>query len=148
MNDLIAFLRARLDEDEQIARQACEYTEAVWRLDEDGETVLWEPPNPRIAKWEREHGLTVLADVWRGQAIYSDGIAKAPHIARHDPARVLAEVEAKRRIVDLMAGLLDSAEGDSEVDHYGGVGAAEDALRLLALPYADRHPDYREEWSP
>jgi hypothetical protein len=45
------------------------------------------------------------------------------------PARVLAECEAKRRIVELI-----SSPGPQ-------------ALRLLALPYAD-HPDYLPEWRP
>ena len=45
------------------------------------------------------------------------------------PHRMLADVEAKRRIVELA-----SSPGPQ-------------ALRLLALPYAD-HPDYRPEWRP
>ncbi len=78
-----------------------------------------------------------------------------PHIARHDPARVLAECEAKRRIVEL-----------HDVDCYVGTGPDGDdeyfcegcrtstidpadiqcpTLRALTLSYAD-HPDYRDEW--
>ena len=48
------------------------------------------------------------------------------HIARWDPARVVAECESKRRI-------LERHEQDEEI------------LRVLALPYAD-HRDYRDEW--
>ena len=59
------------------------------------------------------------------------------HIARWDPARVLAECEAKRRIVEQLAPI---AEETWDVD-LGRV------LKLLALPYAD-HPDYRQEWRP
>jgi hypothetical protein len=68
------------------------------------------------------------------------------HARRHDPARVLAEVEAKRRIVEAF-------EADDNRERYGGCGddcewkALDYALRLLALPYAD-HPDYRPEWKP
>jgi hypothetical protein len=64
------------------------------------------------------------------------------HIARHDPARVLAECEAKRRIV---------ADHDDQHDCPGwGTASAWpyvgcSVLRLLALPFAD-HPDYRPEW--
>lgn len=54
------------------------------------------------------------------------------------PARVLAECEAKRRIINWwMAG--------REGQPYG-----HDTMRLLgalALPYAD-HPDYDEAWRP
>lgn len=47
------------------------------------------------------------------------------------PARVLAESEAKRRIVEWMCAWQADVR--------------DEGLRLLALPYAD-HPDYREEW--
>ena len=57
------------------------------------------------------------------------------------PARVLAECEAKRRIIrDLYAG----AGLDNEWDA-GYTNAIAEVLRRLALPYAD-HPDFREEW--
>jgi hypothetical protein len=56
----------------------------------------------------------------------------------YDPARVLAECEAKRRIVQEYDWAYRQTSGD-------GLWIA---LRLLALPYAD-HPDYREEeWKP
>ena len=58
---------------------------------------------------------------------------------RYSPAamRMLAECEAKRRIVDRYAYLY--THGDS--------GDMRWVLPLLALPYAD-HPDYRPEWRP
>jgi hypothetical protein len=61
------------------------------------------------------------------------------HIARHDPARVLAEVVAKRRILDLFTPPV-SEWGSETLRLYG-------LAQLLALPYADR-PGYREEWRP
>lgn len=62
-------------------------------------------------------------------------------------ARVLAEVEAKRRIVDALDSLSDMGV-DSTSDYAQGATAAwREALRLIAFPYAD-HPDYREEWRP
>lgn len=73
------------------------------------------------------------------------------HIARHDPARVLADVAAKRRIIDLHAHCPEQAWDGSNItgdcreciDEHYPCGT----LRLLALPFAD-HPDYREEWRP
>lgn len=73
-----------------------------------------------------------------------------------DPARVLAECEAKRRIVELHKPWHGSYECPTCAD-----GASEDhgevvvdrlrapcpTLRLLAPPYAD-HPDYQPVWSP
>jgi hypothetical protein len=56
--------------------------------------------------------------------------------------RLLAECEAKRRIVELSWHHL----GDEEYG-WGMEEAKRQILTLLALPYAD-HPDYREEWRP
>lgn len=62
------------------------------------------------------------------------------HYRRHDPVRVLAECEAKRRIVEVHAH--NARWDDTNVGDW-----ARATLELLALPYAD-HPDYREEWRP
>lgn len=51
------------------------------------------------------------------------------------PTRVLAECEAKRRIVDISLAF-DPHENDD-------IGL----LKSIALPYAD-HAEYREEWKP
>lgn len=64
------------------------------------------------------------------------------HHERWDPARVLREVEAKRRIIDMY----DTAAGEGFVGQLYR-NSAEPTLRLLALPYADR-PDYDEAWRP
>lgn len=64
------------------------------------------------------------------------------HADAWSPARVLAECEAKRRIIEW---IIDTGE---VVDAKWGDGdAAGDGLRLLALPYTDR-PGYLEEWRP
>lgn len=94
MDELIAFLRARLAEDEKAAH-------------------AWLPfGNPDAA--DREH------------------------IARHDPARVLADVAAKRAIVRACAHNL-------EFEEYGYT-LAERTLRALAQPYSE-HEDYKPHWS-
>jgi hypothetical protein len=96
-------------------------------------------------------------------------IAEDEHVARHgrgcivadspvgpyvayDFDRVLAECEAKRRIVALHANLLASYRGG---DHLAKCATCSDdvadwpcpTLRHLALPYAD-HSDYQPEWTP
>ena len=62
------------------------------------------------------------------------------------PARVLAECEAKRAIIDRLrhveAGVL--LVGGDMTNYRSALLCAS---RALALPYAD-HPDYREEWRP
>jgi len=70
-----------------------------------------------------------------------------------DPDRVLAECEAKRRIVERAADdgalydhVFDEVKPlDAEDFTSGAVWALDFALRDLASVYAD-HPDYREEW--
>jgi hypothetical protein len=74
----------------------------------------------------------------------SDGEPDWQHIARWDPARVLAECESKRRIV---AELTDMAEQDEMGYHDRAPLFALGVLRLLALPHAS-HPVYRAEWTP
>lgn len=66
----------------------------------------------------------------------------ALHIVTHTPARVLAEVAAKRRIMDEHEGVHSCGFSD-----YDGGDDPCPTLRLLALPYAG-HPDCREEWRP
>jgi len=109
---IVEFLRARLDEDEAIARNALGLLgmETPWH---DIETL-------------RQRGLTR---------------ADARHVARHSSRRVLREVEAKRRIVDLGWHHL----GDEDYG-WGMEEAKRQILAIMALPYAD-HPDYDPEWS-
>jgi hypothetical protein len=138
MVDLLAFLKARLDEDEQAARAAAEETgNPVWEY--SGSDVIAEQTG-------YPGGITYVAVApW-------DGDVPAPvgnHIARHDPARVLREVEAKRRILTRYEFV--SSHGPA-VDHTramdmttGAQSALRDALRMLALPYTG-HEDYREAW--
>jgi len=113
---LTEFLLARISEDEAAALAA----------GSSGDDQHWwvDGPAKVSGKW------------W----IYSTGEKfahehTARHIARHDPARVLAECEAKRRIVELFPS-------PAPVDSWDEAG--ERVLEMLALPYAD-HPDYREE---
>ena len=63
-----------------------------------------------------------------------------------NPARVLAECEAKRRIVEASRSYHESDQ-DPDPDDPDGGWALSIALRALALPYAD-HTDWREEWRP
>ena len=91
---------------------------------------------------------------WAGGVTAPDGAAE--HVAHHDPARVLAECAAKRRLVlacrdvrpDLrLLGARPSGLADfppPPTDHHQ---LAALTLALLALPYADHH-DYRPEWRP
>lgn len=70
------------------------------------------------------------------------------NLVAYHPARVLAECEAKRRIVG------DESDGAAlYAVHERGLWPdeltrwADQVLATLALPYAD-HPDYQQEWRP
>lgn len=116
MDELIGWLREQLDDDERVARAAT--SNPRWSLDEHGDGIVW------------AEGLNVVAD-----RLYPDD---AKHIARWDPARVLAEVDAKRQRIDWIEGELADDSTDETVQWLA---------RLEALPYAGR-PGYREEWRP
>jgi len=125
MSDLTEFLSARIAEDEAVARAA---HEGPWEREDD---------QVRMALIPATSQTRVRANEWLCDSI-SD--ADAEHIARYDPPRVLAECEAKRRIVEAAADYSPELEhGDNGEWAFGIV------LRLLALPYVE-HPDFREEW--
>lgn len=83
--------------------------------------------------------MTTLTDFLLARIAEDEADVADPAAALHyAPDRVLAECEAKRRIVERHSGC-------DEVS-YGDTSTCPDA-RDLALPYAD-HPDYRPEWKP
>jgi len=138
MDDLVQFLRARLDEDEQ----AIEAPETWTEFDETQGTRRVDVDH----SFER---VTACTRAWRGV-----------HIARHDPARVLREVEAKRQVLKLHERVTLRAGGGAQYfDTTTVCRSCEPSyqfpelswpcatLRLFALPYAD-HPDYQETWKP
>ena len=73
-------------------------------------------------------------------------------MATHDPRRVIAEVESKRKLVtayeNAVASFGNTEVGTSVHDLMtGSVNSLRYALQLLALPYAG-HPGYKKEWRP
>lgn len=170
MDDLAAFLRARWDEDEQWALAASvpyPYADGEPKVPETGvrwqwvEGPDWEPtrPDPAVQEFVAEPGMTCnLASVetWPSggrlmprvvatEIIEMDSAA-AGHIIRHDPARVLREVEAKRLILAEYESVAEDADLSDDGDRVL-LSSLRGALKALALPYAD-HADYREEWKP
>lgn len=120
MTDLVAFLRARLDDDEQAA------SFFHWATADQSDVQ---------PTWDIEHHPVDVALML-------------------SPARVLAEVDAKRRILDEHPIYRNSAndpvcgtcgQDDQTGDLIGDWPCP--TVQLLAMPYAD-HPDYREEWRP
>lgn len=64
------------------------------------------------------------------------------HIARHDPARVLRDVEVKRKLLDVLVDVLEREPAD-----VGQVSVAEYTIALLGAFWAT-HPDYLDQWRP
>lgn len=130
MSDIADFLRARYAEQRALALAA---SPGPWQANDEHDEVT------------AVDGITVA----EGFALSGQQLrATVDHIAAHNPAAVLADLDAKLSIVDLMDRTLAAAEGDSEVDHYGGLGAAEETLCRLAQPFAG-HADHKgEEWAP
>lgn len=77
--------------------------------------------------------------------------ADARHVVLHDPAYELADITAKRRILEraeFVNGHGPAVDHTRAMDMTAGAsGALHDVLKFLALPFAD-HPGYREEWKP
>lgn len=122
MDDLVRWLGEQYDADERIARAAGEEDGPDWQY--DGHAVVTHREGDLVAVGSQD-----FMEPERGE-----------HIAEHDPARVLREVDAKRKVV---GGLEHLARDDNPFVS----SIADDSLRLLALPYADR-PGYQESWRP
>lgn len=146
------FLLARIQEDEAVARAAIDPDRpgAHWQWVRTFDDVPVDDPASDPTD-EFTYGLRTVEEfpttsgVGDLPAFVTTGLFPSEslghrHIARHDPARVLAECEAKRQIVEMAWVHL----GDDDYA-WGMEEAKRQILAVLALPYAD-HPDYREEW--
>lgn len=113
-DEIVAWLRARLDEDEKAAADARDDVESWWQ----------DPAQDSPAEL---------------------------HIARHSPERVLREVEAARRVLDMWQDP-DTIEESinyavSSADYQiASADTVDRIVRVMASAYAD-HPDYRAQWS-
>lgn len=172
--DLAVWLRAQLDADEQTAQAASRrrgqsieggvhwhwdniYTDQPVTADlsaeflADGDAVSLRSDETFPTDWVGPLPQFALDQV---QEVES-GVAE--HIARHDPAFTLADITAKRAIIDLhecapgpiaLAGNIDPAGWrESDIPHCDADWAPYpcDTIRLLARPYAGRS-GWQKEW--
>ena len=125
-----AFVAARLDEDEAAAKAA---TPGPWHA--AGEDILSRAGDP----------------YWTGACAANAAGADAAHIARHDPARVLREVKAKRAIMAMWEheNMPSVYQPEPEVQEL--INERRDTIEMvlceMAAVWSD-HPDYRPEWTP
>lgn len=127
---MLTFLRAQLDDDEALARQA------------------FADHNAAGAEW---------TEIWSGAVqlgehedlLLTNDSGVSRHIIRHDPGQVLAEVEAKRRIIaqyEAMKADMEVVTGTiSEATAVARFAAYDTMLRVMTLPYQDR-PGYDPAW--
>ncbi|MEU5772759.1 DUF6221 family protein [Streptomyces venezuelae] len=136
-DDLVQWLGEQFDEDERIAKEAGARS-LTWKL------------------------VTPLDDAELGDAHWLQP-PELKHAERHDPARVLREIDAKRRVLARhCAAPVPPGNEWAEAYPYCAAHAYKEPggtvvypielkncpeLRDLATPYADR-PGYREEWRP
>lgn len=152
--ELIVFLGERLDEDERAAvgagggpwevGPAFGARENMVRIREQG--VLVDSVGSCAEQWAFV-GQTASIPNWR---------ENAAHIARHDPYRVLREVEGKRQIIEeweaVLSAVTDEVHTDPLLDTAQEVTrdrslAMAWVVKVLALSYSE-HPDYQDEWTP
>jgi hypothetical protein len=143
-DDLVAFIGARLDEDEAAANAATIGPWAVGREDGDG-------------GWHILRGIGIVAGPGHeGGGVW--GRPDADHIARYDPARALREVAAKRRVLERHRPVGGTPSYRAQAcAGCGTEGYCDDPvtekmsdcpeLRDMAAIW-DAHPDYRQAWKP
>lgn len=110
MDDLLALVRAHIDDDEQTARAT------LW--DGSGNTPDWHLP------------ASATVDTG-GAEFYAVDQTVARHIERHDPARVLRDVAAKRWIID------QAEQAWNRSPRSAKALAWRELLQLIAEAYAD-----------
>lgn len=123
MSDLVAFLRARLDAEQEEAERIGSQRGMVWSATREGIS------SDRARLLEGAYGSCNVGSL-------------STFVARHDPTRVLAEVAAKRAILD--------EHGEAPISR-GQCGMCMQELpcrtvRLLVQPYA-AHPHFHPSWS-
>lgn len=124
---IVEFVEARLADDEATARAVQDNSapfNGQWYNDE-GHALR--TANDWVLAYEH-HGKT-----------FAPGLLD--HIARHDPARGLREIQAKRAVLDVYTLAHESHDvlGD-------GFVALDKAVRALAAIWSD-HDEYRAEWA-
>jgi hypothetical protein len=137
---LPGFLLARLDEDEAAARASAEVNPPPWSAE------VWQDELTGLVVGGKTKANRYLdGALWDNEGAQSLSMEPptAVHIARHDPARVLADCKAIRAIVALYRrAVAEQVLGEPKTVLALGV-----VLMHLSAEFAD-HPSYRPEWTP
>lgn len=139
MTALVEFLTARLDEREAQARaaQGTHWT-AYW---EEVRTEVGDDPH----YYKVAGGFSPRRHWDSPQEPHEKTQPSFVFIAANDPAFVLADIAAKRRIIDYIAGVQRYAGEPPNFDRQDAQ-ALTHVLRILAEPFSS-HPDYQRGWA-
>lgn len=132
--DIVAFIHARLDEDEGAARAA------LWSSDPEAWSC-----HSRKGRLGTEWCVVDSYDeavIWTVGAQAADDEAIARHVVQQQPKRALRGVEAKRRIVKLA-----EVEREARNTDPGETMFMNFVLKQLASEWSD-HRDHQPEWKP
>jgi hypothetical protein len=162
MAGLVAFLRARWEEEEQAAH------DAGYSSGGNDWTYTEHELADKEVRTGRRRGILQMGDSGPIDSDdLEDGVSfdghEMAHIALHDPARVLAEVEAGRKLIaeyervarEIREGALPTWEDGTDEQtrelylrrRKGYLDGLETALLFRALPHAG-HEAYDERWRP
>jgi len=153
---IVEFLLDRIEEDEAAARAAVGNDGPPTWLQDNADGVYGVRPDVDWDEVCQSHAYGVPNEcdfnpTACGISMTDDRVlehARAVHIARHDPTRVLAECAAKRQTVAYFAEEIEYTGLDRQRmtdDQFRRVLDAERTLGWLAQPYAD-HPDFNPAW--
>lgn len=139
MNDLMSWWRGVLDEREQQARSA------LWSRDpERWRAFRFEYADDTwIVEDTYDEGVAQVQAVAQVRAQAADSEAVARFIAANDPASVLAQVAADRKLLDAWDAC-ETGFRDFNAGYSDGLYAA---IQIRAEAYAEQ-PGYREGWRP
>lgn len=136
--DLTAFLNARLDEDERVARAV---TPDDWGDGDESSHYEWEDlPDPAFAHAKRHNPARTLREVEAMRKI----------LGMHHPTQPHPEFGFTYPAAAKFCGWCgpgDNWQAEQEPDHYPFALWPCGHARLLAAVYSD-HPDYQDEWKP
>jgi hypothetical protein len=154
--DLAAYLRARWDEDEAAARAA---TPGPWIVkdvgdreftsdDDKGWWWVWQeaalPHYGGVIQIDHTPGAVGVASITDARQGAKER-ADAEHIARWDPAAVLADIAAKRTLLAPHAGYHDCTAHGSDCSWTNSTWYREMVLPALLAPFATRD-DFDPSW--
>jgi hypothetical protein len=122
MDDLVTRLRAALDTHETVAKAAADGDSGAWFVGDKWNVYRAEDTAPRGDAEENQ------------LVVYGTVQVQAAHIAVHDPAFVLADIAAKRKLVDLYAEVVQWDTDEPEFAYGRAVGLGI-AVRAIAEAY-------------